>query len=175
MPSRWVSTLPQFDRVFHWFYNRADGKAVAMRSIQAQFDVHNIPIQPFGPRPLMTAREVSATFSVSTAWVYQRTKQNAKDPLPIYRLGRGGIRFDPYKISTYLRSRERHRPDATLIAFDGIARVNGIGLYTLTRKRFQSGSVRIVVRLTGRASTGRTSSPKQGRPCGNASVSTLVR
>jgi integrase len=114
-----------------------------MRSIQAQFDVHNIPIQPFGPRPLMTAREVSAAFGVSTAWVYQRTKQNAKDPLPVYRLSRAGIRFDPYKISTYLRSRERYRPDATLIAFDGIARVNGKGLYTLTRKRFQSGSVRL--------------------------------
>jgi predicted DNA-binding transcriptional regulator AlpA len=114
-----------------------------MRSIQVQFDMHNIPIQPFGPRPLMTAREVSAAFGISTAWVYQRTKQDAKDPLPVYRLSRAGIRFDPYKISTYLRSRERYRPGATLIAFDGIARVNGKGLYTLTRRRFQSGSVRL--------------------------------
>jgi predicted DNA-binding transcriptional regulator AlpA len=114
-----------------------------MRSIQTQFDVHNIPTQPFGPRPLMTARQVSAAFGVSTAWVYQRTKHDAKDPLPVYRLGGRGIRFNPYRISTYLRSRERHRLDATLIAFDGIARVNGNGLYTLTRKRFQSGSVRL--------------------------------
>jgi integrase len=42
----------------------------------------------------------------------------------------------------YIRSRERHKVGATLDASDGIARVNGKG-FTLTRKRFQTGSVRL--------------------------------
>jgi hypothetical protein len=53
-----------------------------------------------------------------------------------------GIRFDPDHVLLYIRSRERHKVGATLDASDGIARVNGKG-FTLTRKRFQTGSVRL--------------------------------
>jgi integrase/predicted DNA-binding transcriptional regulator AlpA len=99
--------------------------------------------RPLEPQRLMTVRELCAAFSISPGWVYKRTKRGAADPLPVVRLGRCGIRFDPAKISTYIRSRERHRPSATLDSSDGIARVSGKGHYTLTRKRFQAGSVRL--------------------------------
>jgi hypothetical protein len=56
----------------------------------------------------------------------------------------------------HLWTRERHRTDATLDAFDGIARVNGKGKWILTRKRFQIGSVRLR-EDRGRARIGRTS------------------
>ncbi len=80
-----------------------------------------------------------AAFGVSPAWVFKRTKRGAADPLPVFRIGARGVRFDPDKVFLYLRARERHRPDARLDSFDGIARVNGKGQYTLTRKRFQTG------------------------------------
>ncbi len=109
----------------------------------APIDLQSAPTPFFGPLPLMTVPEVSATFGISAAWVYKRTKRNARDPLPVFRVGSRAVRFDPYKISTYLRSRERHRTNASLeAAFDGIARVNGKE-FTLTRKRFQAGNVRL--------------------------------
>jgi hypothetical protein len=58
-------------------------------------------------------------------------------------LGGRAVRFDPDKISAYLSIRERYRTDATLKPFDEIARVNGKGKWVLTRKRFQTGSVRL--------------------------------
>ena len=98
--------------------------------------------RPFGPPQLLTVRDLCAMIGVSSGWVYKRTQKKAIDPLPVTRLGRL-LRFDPYQVSKYIRARERHRPDATLESSDGIARVSRKGHYTLTRKRFQAGSVRL--------------------------------
>src|ERR1700730_3892142 len=92
---------------------------------------------PFWPRQLLTAADLCAAIGVTPGWVYTRTKKGAIDPLPVFRLSGRGIRFDPDKISGYLWTRERHRTDATLKPFDGIARVNGKGKCILTRKRIQ--------------------------------------
>jgi predicted DNA-binding transcriptional regulator AlpA len=94
------------------------------------------------PKELLTARQVCTTFGVSTAWVYKRTRRDAEDPLPVFRLSLRAVRFDPDKISSYLRSHERHRNSASLRSFEEIARVNG-KVFTLTRKRFQIGSVQL--------------------------------
>jgi site-specific recombinase XerC len=75
--------------------------------------------------------------------VYKRTRKGAENPLPVYCLSGRAVRFDPDKILAYLLTRERYRNDATLKPFDGIARVNGKGKWILTRKRFQTGSVRL--------------------------------
>ncbi len=114
-----------------------------MRSIPSQIAGHGPEGRPFGPPQLLTARELCDAIGVTPGWVYKRTKKGAIDPLPVVRLGRRGIRFDPYKISSYIRARERHRPDATLELSDGIARVNGKENMKLTRKRLQTGSVRL--------------------------------
>jgi hypothetical protein len=87
--------------------------------------------------------KLCAVFEVSPAWVYKRTRGGGPDPLPVFRLSGRAVRFDPNKISAYLWTRERHRTDATLNPFDGIARVNGKDKCNLTRKRFQTGSVRL--------------------------------
>jgi Phage integrase, N-terminal SAM-like domain len=114
-----------------------------MRSIPSQIDGHGPEGSPFGLPQLLTARELCDAIGVTPGWVYKRTKKAAIDPLPVVRLGRRGIRFDPYKVSHYIRARERHRPDATLESSDGIARVNGRENMKLTRKRLQTGSVRL--------------------------------
>jgi len=114
-----------------------------MRSIPSQIDGHGPEGSPFGPPQLLTARELCDAIGVTPGWVYKRTKKAAIDPLPVVRLGRRGIRFDPYKVCHYIRARERHRPDATLESSDGIARVNGRENMKLTRKRLQTGSVRL--------------------------------
>ena len=67
----------------------------------------------------------------------------AKHPLPVVRIGERAVRFDPDKISTYIRSRERHRPNARLGSFDGVVRANRKGKYKLARRRFQNGSVKL--------------------------------
>jgi integrase len=114
-----------------------------MRSIPSQLDGRRPKDRLCGPAQLLTARELCAAIGVSPGWVYKRTQQGAMDPLPVIRLGIRGIRFDPYKVSLYLRARERHRPDATLEPSDGIARVTGKENFKLTRKRLQTGSVRL--------------------------------
>src|SRR5260370_23474199 len=69
--------------------------------------------------------------------------EGAKHPLPVVRIGERAVRFDPDKISTYIRSRERHSPGASLKPFDGIVRANRKRRHTLARKRFQTGTVRL--------------------------------
>jgi integrase/predicted DNA-binding transcriptional regulator AlpA len=114
-----------------------------MRDIPGQVEHKGSEGRPFGPPRLLTVSELCATIGLSRSWVYKRTQKGASDPLPVVRLGRRTVRFDPYKISLYLRTRERHRPDATLDPTEGIARVSGKGKHKLTRKRFQTGSVRL--------------------------------
>ncbi|HVC48537.1 MAG TPA: tyrosine-type recombinase/integrase [Terracidiphilus sp.] len=115
-----------------------------MGTNRAQIDAQERRNGPaLGPPQLLTVGGLCSAFAVSASWVYKHTKKGAKDPLPVVRFGRNGLRFDPDKISTYIRSRERHRPSVTLDSSDGIARVSGKGHYKLTRKRFQAGSVRL--------------------------------
>ncbi len=95
-----------------------------------------------GIRPLLTVSQLSQTLGLSLSWIYRRTGPKAVDPIPVVRFGKRGIRFDPDHILLYIRSRERHPASGTLEPSDGIARVNGKG-FTLTRKRFQTGSVRL--------------------------------
>ena len=99
--------------------------------------------RPLKPPKLLTARELCATFGVTPGWVYTRTKKDAIDPLPVVRFGLRGIRFDPYKISTYIRVRERHPVSATLESPSGSAPIEGKGHFKLKRKRVQTGSVRL--------------------------------
>jgi integrase/predicted DNA-binding transcriptional regulator AlpA len=98
---------------------------------------------PFGPKKLLTARELCSLFGLSKSFVYQHTMEGAKHPLPVVRIGERAVRFDPDKISTYIRSRERHRPNARLGSFDGVVRANRKGKYKLARRRFQNGSVKL--------------------------------
>jgi integrase/predicted DNA-binding transcriptional regulator AlpA len=98
--------------------------------------------EEFSIRPLLTVSQLSQTLGLSPSWIYRRTGPNAMDPIPVVRFGNRGIRFDPDHILLYIRSRERHPASGTLEPSDGIARVNGKG-FTLTRKRFQTGSVRL--------------------------------
>src|SRR5260370_16593735 len=70
--------------------------------------------RPLKPPKLLTARELCEAFGVTPGWVYTRTKKDSIDPLPVVRFGLRGIRFDPYKISTYIRVRKRHPPIFTL-------------------------------------------------------------
>jgi integrase/predicted DNA-binding transcriptional regulator AlpA len=107
-----------------------------------QIDSTESGAPPPRPQPLLSVEGLCAAFGVSASWVYKHVKKGARDPLPVVRLGRS-LRFDPDKIALYLRSRERNRPDATLDSSDGIARVSRKGKYRLTRKRFQTGSVRL--------------------------------
>jgi len=114
-----------------------------MRTVPSQIEGLRSNLRPLSPQKLLTVAELCAILGVSRSWVYKRTQKCAESPLPVYRLSARAVRFDPDKISTYLSSRERYRTDATLKPFDGIARVNRKGKYTLTRKRFQTGSVRL--------------------------------
>ena len=92
---------------------------------------------------LLTARELCEVFRVTPGWVYTRTKKDAVDPLPVVRFGARGIRFDPSKISTYMRMHERHHIGATLESPSGSAPIQGKGHFKLKRKRVQTGSVRL--------------------------------
>ncbi len=91
---------------------------------------------------LLSVRGLCAALAVSSSWVYKHSRRGCPDALPFVRLGRN-LRFDQDKVALYLWSRERYRPDATLDLSDGIARVSRKGKYRLTRKRFQTGSVRL--------------------------------
>jgi predicted DNA-binding transcriptional regulator AlpA len=53
---------------------------------------------PFGPKKLLTVRELSSQFGLSKSFVYQHTMEGAKHPLPVVRIGERSVRFDPDKI-----------------------------------------------------------------------------
>ncbi len=116
-----------------------------MKGTAAQFEVRQDSARSGGPAQLLNARQLCATIAVSPSWVYKRTQKDAPDPLPVVRLGKRGIRFDPLKVFLYIRSRERHRPSGTLEPSDGIARVSGEEQMKLTRRRIQTGTVRLRV------------------------------
>ena len=90
---------------------------------------------------LLNTQQVCAQLNVSPSWVYKRTHRGAVDPLPVVRIG--GLKFDAERVRRYIAARQRSAPGATLTSSDGIARVNGKGYRKLTRRRFQTGSVRL--------------------------------
>jgi integrase/predicted DNA-binding transcriptional regulator AlpA len=95
-----------------------------------------------GLRPLLTVSQLAQALSLSVSWIYRRTGPKAIDPIPVVRLGKRGVRFNPDHVLLYIRSRERHPFSDRMGPSDGIARVNGKG-FKLTRKRFQTGTVRL--------------------------------
>jgi len=94
------------------------------------------------PQPLLTVKQLCSYYNVSSSWVYKRTKKGAIDPLPVVPVG-SGLRFDSEKIRLYFAARQRAREGAILSTSDGNARVNGKGNRSLTRRRFQTGYVRL--------------------------------
>jgi integrase/predicted DNA-binding transcriptional regulator AlpA len=110
--------------------------------IPAQFESSLPPGLLTGiPAQLLSLPELCALFKVSRSWVYKRTKKGAIDPLPVIRIG--GLKFDPEQVRQYIAARQRPARGATLTASDGNARVNGKAYRSLTRKRFQTGYVRL--------------------------------
>ena len=77
-----------------------------------------------GIRSLLTVSQLSRTLGLSVSWIYRRTGPKATDPVPVVRLGRRGVRFDPEQVLLYIRSRERHIVSGTRRAasqYGGIA------------------------------------------------------
>lgn len=95
-----------------------------------------------GTPPLLSVRQLCNKLGVSSDWVYERCRPDASDRLPVVRLG-ARLRFDPDQVFRYIRSREHHRLSARLDPSDGSVRVNGKGNWTMTRKRLQTGTVRL--------------------------------
>jgi len=61
-----------------------------------------------GLRSLLTVSQLSQALGLSSSWIYRRTGPKAVDPVPVVRLGKRGVRFDPDQIPLYIRSSERH-------------------------------------------------------------------
>jgi integrase len=91
---------------------------------------------------LLSLTQLCDLLNVSPSWVYTRTKKGAADPLPVVR-GIGRLKFDANQVQQYIAARQRPAGGATLSSSDGTARVNGKGSRSLTRKRFQTGYVRL--------------------------------
>ncbi len=91
---------------------------------------------------LLNLEQLCEQLNVSPSWVYKRTRKGAPDPLPVMR-GIGHLKFDPEQVRRYIAARQRPAFGATLSSSDGNAQVNGKDYRKLTRKRFQTGSVRL--------------------------------
>ena len=99
------------------------------------------PAASAAPQHQLNVKELCSLLNVSPSWVYKRTFKGASDPLPVARIG--GLKFDAERVRQYIASRQRPAPGASLAASDGNARVNGKGYRALTRRRFQTGYVRL--------------------------------
>lgn len=97
---------------------------------------------PIQPEPLLSVKQLAAALGMSTDWVYSRTSQRAADPLPFIPAGRSP-RFHLSKVLRHLERRRRPAGSANVCAIDGIARVNGKEYRRVTRRRFQTGHVRL--------------------------------
>jgi integrase len=91
---------------------------------------------------LLDLDQLCTQLNVSPSWVYKRTKKGAPDPLPVLR-GIGRLKFDAEQVRLYIAARQRPATGATLSSSDGSARVNGKRYRALTRRRFQTGFVRL--------------------------------
>jgi len=89
--------------------------------------------------PLLAVKQLAAHLGCSLDWIYKRVRKGAPDPLPFIPLG-GRIKFRLTEIEADLEYRRACR--GTLAGTNGIARVKGKEK-SLTRKRFQTGSVRL--------------------------------
>jgi integrase len=96
---------------------------------------------PSNPPQLLNTEQLCAQLNVSASWVYKRTRKRSPDPLPVVRIG--GLKFDPERVRQYIAARQSPAAGAKLSSSDGNARVNGKGYRSLTRRRFQTGSVRL--------------------------------
>ena len=94
------------------------------------------------PQQLLDLDQLCTRLNVSPSWVYKRTKKGAPDPLPVLR-GIGRLKFDAEQVRLYIAARQRPATGATLSSSDGSARVNGKRYRALTRRRFQTGFVRL--------------------------------
>ncbi|MCU1222339.1 MAG: hypothetical protein JWQ42_432 [Edaphobacter sp.] len=138
---------------------------IPMPTLPSETASLNSGISPAAPPSLLSVQQLCAKLGVSSDWVYERTKPDAPDPLPVVRLGTR-LRFDPDQVFPYIRSREHHRVSARLDSSDGSVRVNGKEHWHMTRNRIQIGTVRL--REDGNPSywegfIGRMWSPRQGR------------
>jgi hypothetical protein len=91
---------------------------------------------------LLTVKQLSERLNISTNFIYKRTCPASADPLPFIPVGRGK-RFDLEKVRQHLESRQKNPSSVMFSGTDGIARVNGKAFRRMTRKRFQTGSVRL--------------------------------
>jgi len=91
---------------------------------------------------LLDLEQLCSQLNVSPSWVYKRTKKGTLDPLPVIR-GIGRLKFDLEQVRLYIAARQRPATGATLSSSDGNARVNGKRYRALTRRRFQTGFVRL--------------------------------
>src|ERR1700722_8904928 len=107
MPSEMASRAPASNA-----YGLGAREKSWMRTVPSKIEGPGGETRPFGPQKLLTVAELCAVFGVSAAWVYKRTKKGAENPLPVYRLSKRAVRFDPDKIPAYLSTRERYRTDA---------------------------------------------------------------
>ena len=80
--------------------------------------------------------------NVSPSWVYKRTKKGASDPLPVVRcIGR--LRFDSEQIRLYFAARQRAVTGAIALDLRRKRPSQRKGHRSLTRRRFQTGFVRL--------------------------------
>ena len=91
---------------------------------------------------LLTVKQLAASLNISTHWIYKRTARGSPEPLPYIGVGRGK-RFDLATVRNHLESRQTLTTGVMLPGTDGIARINGKAYRRMTRKRFQTGHVRL--------------------------------
>jgi integrase len=92
------------------------------------------------PPQLLTVKQLAAAMNISTSWIYKHSVAGCVDPIPYVGFGRAK-RFDASAVRQHLESLNPAR--ATLCGTEGIARVNGKAIRRMTRKRFQTGYVRL--------------------------------
>jgi hypothetical protein len=114
-----------------------------MRTVPSQIEDLRSNFRPFGPQKLLTVAELCAVFGVSPAWGVQAHQERCCGSFARFSPGwaRGSFRSVQDCLLPFDSRKASHRCYAGHIR--RIARVNRKGKYTLTRKRFQSGSVRL--------------------------------
>ena len=94
------------------------------------------------PAQLLTVKQLAMTTNISTSWIYKHSVADCTDPIPFIGFGKAK-RFDLEAVRAHLQSRQPDQNGGTLSGTDGIARVNGKALRRMTRRRYQTGYVRL--------------------------------
>ena len=72
-----------------------------MAMTQTYADLNETPLREDATGELLTVQDAARVLNVTVSWIYEHVRDDAKDRLPVIKLGKY-VRFDPNDLRAYI-------------------------------------------------------------------------